>query len=64
MPNFPILFSFGLGEFSIKICRIFLMHQGLIEGFSMIQEHSKRRHDLQDVNVTNKTNKLPSFLHR
>jgi hypothetical protein len=36
----------------------------LIEGFPMIQKHSKRRHDLQDFNVTNKTNKLPSFIDR
>jgi hypothetical protein len=36
----------------------------LIEGFSMIQKHSMRRHDLQDFNVTNKTNKQPSFIDR
>jgi len=32
--------------------------------FQLYQEHSKRHHGLGDLNMTNETNKLASFMDR
>jgi hypothetical protein len=40
------------------------VHTLLMRAFQWYQEHGKRHYGLGNLNVTNKTNKLPSFIDR
>jgi len=77
--NFLIILNLYLNEFSMKkLLNIqWLFHYGLkhyeinsvhtytTRAFQEYQEHNKRCYGLGDLNiVTNKTNKLPSFIRR
>jgi hypothetical protein len=66
---------FHLNEFSWKICfqwlhcklkhyETNLIHPYSLKTFQQHQKHDKTHHGLGDFNVTNKSNKLPSFIDK